>query len=106
MTQAAVDGAADDGWAPTSSRRPRRLGGASIALAGVALVVAGCLPDPKTTQGEDIANLYAVFLGAGIVVGGDRVGAGDDRDPPRATTQDAANRPRPTGTCASRPCGR
>ena len=57
------------GWEPTSSRRRRRIGGASVALAGVALVVAGCLPDPKTTQGVDIANLYAVFLGAGIVVG-------------------------------------
>lgn len=58
------------GRAPTSSRCHRRLGRASILLAAVALVVAGCLPDPKTTQGEDISNLYAVFLGAGIVVGG------------------------------------
>jgi cytochrome c oxidase subunit II len=51
----------------TSCRR--RLPGASLVLACVALVVGGCLPAPKSTQGEDIANLYAVFLGAGIVVG-------------------------------------
>jgi cytochrome c oxidase subunit 2 len=36
---------------------------------GIALVIGGCLPVAKTTQGEDIASLYAVFLGAGIVVG-------------------------------------
>lgn len=42
---------------------------AAVSVAGVALAVGGCLPAPRTTQGEDIANLYAVFLGAGIVVG-------------------------------------
>ena len=45
--------------------RVSRTGG----LAAVALAVAACLPAPMTTQGEDIADLYAIFLGAGIVVG-------------------------------------
>ena len=37
---------------------------------------------------------------------GDRVGAGDDRDPPRAAAPDRRTGPDPRRTCASRPCGR
>jgi cytochrome c oxidase subunit 2 len=36
----------------------------------VAASAGGCYPAPMTTQGEDIWRLYAIFLGAGIVVGG------------------------------------
>ncbi len=46
-------------------RRASRLG----ALAIVAAATAGCLPAPRTTQAQDISSLYAIFLGAGIVVG-------------------------------------
>ncbi len=49
----------------TRARPAAGLGG----LVALILAVAGCLPAPMTTQAEDIADLYAVFLGAGIVVG-------------------------------------
>lgn len=49
----------------TRARRAAGPGGLLVLV----LVLAGCLPEPMTTQAEDIADLYAVFLGAGIVVG-------------------------------------
>jgi cytochrome c oxidase subunit 2 len=42
----------------------------AAALLVVAAAAAGCLPAPMTAQAQDISDLYAVFLGAGIVVGG------------------------------------
>jgi cytochrome c oxidase subunit II len=40
------------------------------ALVLLALVVAGCMPTPATTQGQDISDLYLVFVAGGIVVAG------------------------------------
>ena len=66
----------------------RRTGG----LAAVALAVAACLPAPMTTQGEDIADLYAIFLGRRDRRRRRRLGARDVRDRPRppAPVDDAA----------------
>jgi cytochrome c oxidase subunit 2 len=48
-------------------RPPRRLVG---ILGLVALAAAGCMPQPATTQGQDMADLYRVFLIGGVVVAG------------------------------------
>jgi cytochrome c oxidase subunit II len=49
-------------------RRPASVGRV-VSTVVLALGLAACLPSPMTTQAEDISDLYAVFLGAGIVVG-------------------------------------
>jgi len=49
----------------------RRLGRAGAAIAGltaIAGVAAACIPAPRTTQGEDIASLYTVFVAGGVIV--------------------------------------
>jgi cytochrome c oxidase subunit 2 len=45
--------------------RPAR---GALVLAVAALAVAGCMPAGSTTQGQQISNLYDVFLVGGIVV--------------------------------------
>ena len=39
----------------------------TLAMAALAVLVGGCMPTPMTTQGQDIHDLYVVFM-----VGGDR----------------------------------
>jgi cytochrome c oxidase subunit II len=41
---------------------------ALLAMAVAALAVGGCMPAPATTQGQDINDLYTVFLVGGIIV--------------------------------------
>lgn len=48
----------------------------SAALVVVAILVAGCLPTPVTSEGRQIANLYTLFMAAGAVVAFIVVGLG------------------------------
>lgn len=48
-------------------RRPGRL---AVLLGLVALLAAGCMPQPGTTQAQDMSNLYTVFLVGGVIVAG------------------------------------
>ena len=48
-------------------RRPGRL---LVRLGFVALLAAGCMPQPGTTQAQDMSNLYTVFLVGGVIVAG------------------------------------
>ncbi len=50
------------------SRAGGRLGRAALGLAVTAASVAGCMPAGATTQGQQISNLYDVFLVGGIIV--------------------------------------
>lgn len=47
---------------------PGRLAGRVAIGAVLAFVVGGCMPAPTSSQGREIANLYQVFLAAGVVV--------------------------------------
>jgi cytochrome c oxidase subunit 2 len=47
-----------------------RVGRAALIVAAVAVVVAGCVPSPGTDQGRSMAELWGVFLWAGLGVGG------------------------------------
>jgi len=49
-------------------RRLSRAAGAVTGLVAVAAIATACIPAPKTTQGEDIASLYLVFVAGGVIV--------------------------------------
>ena len=95
---------------PTADDRPPRAdrarstapGGSDSCLAGVALVVGGCLPAPKTDAGREIANLYAVFLAGGVIVAGDRVGCSRRSRSSAADAAGLANRRQTHGQRAHR----
>jgi cytochrome c oxidase subunit II len=56
---------------PRPERERRRLpahGSPALAVALVAVVVGGCMPTPASSQGQQISNLYTVFLIGGIIV--------------------------------------
>jgi cytochrome c oxidase subunit 2 len=40
----------------------------TLAMAALAVLVGGCMPTPMTTQGQDIHDLYVVFMVGGIIV--------------------------------------
>jgi cytochrome c oxidase subunit II len=50
------------------TRTRGRLARAVLLLAAAAASVAGCMPAGSTTQGQQISNLYDVFLVGGIIV--------------------------------------
>lgn len=53
------------GRSPVALRTPGRRTLLGLLLA---MAVAGCMPAPASSQGQQISNLYSVFLGAGAVV--------------------------------------
>ncbi|HET6380080.1 MAG TPA: cytochrome c oxidase subunit II [candidate division Zixibacteria bacterium] len=40
----------------------------ALALAGLAAILAGCMPEPVTTEGARVSALYGIFLAAAAVV--------------------------------------
>ncbi len=56
---------------PARALRARALRALALpALALLAVALGGCIPTPATTQGQDISDLYLVFVAGGIIVAG------------------------------------